>query len=487
MDNITRRAFVKAGVKAGAMAALVAAVPSLAFAKAGKTLNDASGLSSTKIRKHIIVNRQSDQQLIALLRQELKTAAAEKRPVVASAARHSMGGQSLADDGTAITLGRANMELDEKAGTVRVSAGMRWHQLIAALDPKGFSPAVMQSNSDFGIASTFCVNAHGWPVPYGPFGSTVNAVRMMMYDGTILTCSPSENADLFSLAMGGYGLFGILLDLELKVVKNRLMKPTLAKLSSGMFAKHFVSEVLDPKVTMAYGRLDVTRDRFFESALAVSYRAQPTPDEGLPKVDDWSLMSYFSRKVYRAQIGSERAKRLRWTMETSVGPMLYSGIATRNTLMAEPVVNLAGDDASRTDILHEYFVPPHRLSQFITACQKIIPPSDLEFLNVTLRYVGADKQSVLAYAPEPRIALVMSFSQKRTQKGELEMRRVTRALIDAAYQAGGSYYLPYRLHATNKQLQEIYPRVREFAARKRHFDPGLLFRNNMWDHYFSDL
>ena len=36
------------------------------------------------------------------------------------------------------------------------------------------------------------VNAHGWPVPHGPFGSTVKAIRMVLADGTLMQCSRSE-------------------------------------------------------------------------------------------------------------------------------------------------------------------------------------------------------------------------------------------------------------------------------------------------------
>jgi FAD/FMN-containing dehydrogenase len=52
------------------------------------------------------------------------------------------------------------IELDREAGTFRVAAGARWRQVIAALDLAGFSPAVMQSNHDFGVAATLSVNAH---------------------------------------------------------------------------------------------------------------------------------------------------------------------------------------------------------------------------------------------------------------------------------------------------------------------------------------
>jgi FAD/FMN-containing dehydrogenase len=82
-----------------------------------------------------------------------------------------MGGQSLPRDGTAVTLDSRRVQPDTSAGMYRADAGARWADVIKALDPIGFSPTVMQSNNDFGVASTFCVNAHGWPIPHGPFGS----------------------------------------------------------------------------------------------------------------------------------------------------------------------------------------------------------------------------------------------------------------------------------------------------------------------------
>ena len=100
-----------------------------------------------------------------------------------------MGGQSLPRNGQAITLDLNICEPDRARKTFRVHAGTRWYQVIEHLAKIGFSPAVMQSNSDFGVAATFSVNAHGWPVPYGPFGATVRSLRLMLADGSIVTCS----------------------------------------------------------------------------------------------------------------------------------------------------------------------------------------------------------------------------------------------------------------------------------------------------------
>jgi len=135
--GITRRGLIKAG----AIAALDAALPKVASAQPRIILNDASGLSPTPVFRHWVVQTNEQADFIARLRQELKAAAAERRPVAVGAARHSMGGQSLPRDGVALTFNSSRCEPDTTARTYLVDAGVRWQQVIAALDPIRFSPA----------------------------------------------------------------------------------------------------------------------------------------------------------------------------------------------------------------------------------------------------------------------------------------------------------------------------------------------------------
>ena len=308
MTSPTRRQLLKTA----AAAAAVAALPRSALAAGDTTgkrfiVNDASRLNPTPVYRHWIVGTDEQSFFIERLRRELKDAAAAKRPVAVAAARHTMGGQSIPRDGTAITLETFRCEPDTRTKTYLTDAGTRWHQIITTLDQIGFSPAVMQSNADFGVASTFCVDAHGWPVPYGPFGSTVRSIKLMLADGTILTCSRSESAELFGLAMGGYGYSGIILELEVDMVPNLLLKPSFEEMPAEEFAKRFTGTIDgDTSVKMAYGRLNVDRDRFFREALMITYRALPTPEDGLPKATSSSgaMTSISSTSTARRSVPS---------------------------------------------------------------------------------------------------------------------------------------------------------------------------------------
>ena len=447
-------------------------------------LDDASELSATPIAAHSRPQAHGD-ALVQVFRDELAAARAEGRPVNVGAARHSMGGQAIPREGRAITVEDGWIEADTQSGVYRVNGGARWSQVIAALDPLGFGPKVMQSNNDFGVAATFSVNAHGWAVPFGPMGATVRALRMVLPDGSLVTASRQENPDLFALAMGGYGLVGLIVDLEVEMVPNRRLAPRYEAMAAEEFAQAFVAAVEDPGVAMAYGRLNVDRRDFFGEALLVTLT--PTEDQSdLPPAAGSGAVSHIAAEVYRAQVGRETAKRFRWWIERDVGPAV-SGPSTWNSYLNEPVATLADGDPSRVDILHEYFVPPAAFGDFLIACREVIPDAFTEFLNVTLRYVAADPVSLLAHSPDPRIAAVMSFSQEKSARGEADHARLTRRLIDRVLEIGGSYYLPYRPHATPGQFRRAYPRAAEFAEAKRALDPSLTLRNNLWDSYLEAL
>ena len=97
-----------------ALAAAATALPSVGPSRAEPRiiLNDASRLNATPVARHTSIRgAQNVDDLIARLRGELKEAAAAKRPVAASVARHSMGGQSLPLDGTAVTLDGGPLEI----------------------------------------------------------------------------------------------------------------------------------------------------------------------------------------------------------------------------------------------------------------------------------------------------------------------------------------------------------------------------------------
>ncbi|MFP6906390.1 MAG: FAD-binding oxidoreductase [Verrucomicrobiota bacterium] len=445
-------------------------------------IDDASRLNAVNVAERVVLGAELD-ALIPVLRLHLARARQENRSVSIGGARHSMGGQSIASDGILIDMAKvAWMELNEDKTMLRVGAGARWSAAIAYLNKYDCSVAVMQSNNSFSVGGSISVNCHGWQFGQPPIADTVASFSLMKADGEVLHCSRSENAELFSLVLGGYGLFGVILEVSLKVVPNERYRLEQYMVPSTEAIALYEAKVAQGDVAMAYGRMRVDAAMFLGEVIINVFRRdedQVIAHEALKEPD----MSVIRRSLFRGSVGSNYGKRLRWWAETVVQPKIRSGEVWRNDLMNEPVSVFENRKDANTDILHEYFVPKDQVGPFIAALRSIIPAQGGNLLNITVRHVSTDEDTYLRYADQPMFAFVMLFNQERTKDGEAQMQELTRALIDTSIDLGGRYYLPYRLHATPEQFHRAYPMAEAFFERKAHYDPDLLFQNAFYRRY----
>lgn len=91
----------------------------------------------------------------------------------------------------------------------------------------------------------------------------------------------------------------------------------------------------------------------------------------------------------------------------------------------------------------------------------------------------------MAWAREEVFAFVIYYKQNTNEHEKTMLEIWTRELIDAALSVGGTYYLPYQLHATKEQFHRAYPRAKEFFILKQQVDPTNRFRNKLWDKYYE--
>ena len=446
-------------------------------------LDDASRLNPTPV-KGVVFGADAPDATAARFAPLLQRIAEGQEPALAvSGVRHSMGGQSLLRDGWVLeSLPMNGVAVDSETKSMRVGAGATWRQIIAALNARGLAPAVMQSNNDFTVGGSISVNCHGWQTNSPPIAATVRRLRVLAADGAIVSCDPVENAELFGLVLGGYGLFGIILEAELAVVPNVVYEPHFSVLPTRDYASAFAEQVYArPSVEMAYGRLRVDPDRFLEQAIIGTFTPREETRGRMLLLPD-TAVDGLARTIFRGSAGNDAGKARRWWLEREVGPWL-AGPISRNVLLNEPAALFGNRTAETTDILHEYFVPQARLWDFVVQVKAIVPREEGDLLNVTVRDVRRDTRSALAYAREDMFGLVMLFVQARTAAADERMQRMTQGLIDAVLDVGGTFYLPYRLHATAAQLRRGYPGWDAAMAAKRRLDPAGVFQNELYRRY----
>jgi hypothetical protein len=80
-------------------------------------------------------------------------------------------------------------------------------------------------------------------------------------------------------------------------------------------------------------------------------------------------------------------------------------------------------------------------------------------------------------------AFVLYFNAKFNNRDNDILQKTTAELIDVAFQADGTYYLPYQLYYSKEQLRKCYPEIDDFFAAKNKYDPVGLLSNKFYEKY----
>jgi FAD/FMN-containing dehydrogenase len=469
----------------------IASGDTLPWAQRGGTLNDASCLNRTPI--HGIVQVQT----IEDVRRALQFASANGVKVVPAGVRHSMGGQAFGRGALVLDMRRLNrMTLDESQQVLRVESGATWHDIQTHLHPK-FAVKAMQSTDIFTVGGSISVNAHGMDHRAGSVGRTIRAMRVMLADGSVRTVSRSENADLFRVVVGGYGLFGVILDVDLEVTPNVVYQSGRRILDYAAFPEVFAREIQpDPGYGLLYGHLSTAPQSFLKEMILYTYQEVPAPGATIAPLGEVSKIK-LRRLVFNLSRQGPLAMRLKWFAEKHLEPRLESCTVSRNQALGEGEACLVSRNEpmhdsvpylqnalpAYTDILHEYFVPRLHFVRFVDGLRDTLVAADANLLNASVRIVHREDMA-LSYAPaDDMVAVVLYLSQPTTRTGNDEMARLTRKLIDLCAASGGRFFLPYQLHYTREQLERSYPEARAFFDDKRRIDPGELFVNTFYEKY----
>lgn len=444
--------------------------------------DDASRLNGNKPAAVIAVANdpaEAEQQLTELVQR----AVAENAHISISGAHHSMGAHTIYPGGIVLDMLALNgMSIDTEHKILTVGAGARWSDVIPFLDRYGFSVSVMQTNNDFTVGGSISVNCHGWQNDSAPISSTVESFRILTADGAIKNCSRTENPELFSLALGGYGLFGVILDVRLWVVPNEFYVAEAHRVRPTDYTRVYHALTHNRSdIGMAYGRVNIAPNAFMADGIVTLLKRQTT-DRATANTLQSVKPSLLKRLVFRGQVGSSYGKNLRWWLEKTLGET-EGKVLSRNQIMHEASTLYANRDSASTEILHEYFIPSESFGDFVAKARAIFLKYRPELLNITVRNVEPDGDTFLKYANEECFGLVMLFHQGRDETSENAMRALSRELIDAALSSDGRYYLPYRLHATQEQFMKAYPQAERFFELKRRYDPKEIFQNNFYRTY----
>lgn len=416
---------------------------------------------------------------------ELKKLVIEStKPIAIAGGRYSQGGQIAYPDALIIDTTGLNsvVSFDKENKLITVEAGMVWREVQRYIDPHNLSIAVMQSYNDFTVGGSLSVNVHGRMIRNGPFASTIQSFELLTANGEFITVDRENHSDLFRAVIGGYGLLGIVTQVTLRLVDNHTMERHIVRMPYSLYCDYFFNTVLTNDTIYfhnavlypnRYTMVDVVTWHKTAKKVTIPDRLQSWQHYYFPEMMGEMLL----RRV-------TKLKEARPLLETKLvkNPFIVwrNYEMSHNVRTLEPLTRIIS-----SSILQEYFVPVDLLDDFIRRFRFIVKRYNVNILNASIRYVPADTESLLAYAPTDSFAIVLYINVINSKRGLDRMKLWTREFIDTVLAFGGRYYLPYHLFATKEQFYQAYPEFNEFLAIKKRYDPTNKFTNMLLNAYLQ--
>ncbi len=152
----------------------------------------------------------------AQLRKKLETPG----DVIAFGNGRSYGDASLQDRILMTRRFNKFLSFDEESGELCCQSGTLLSEILDVFVPRGWFLPVTPGTKLITVGGAIAADVHGKNHHVdGSFGQHVRSMDVMRNDGTVVTCSPTENAEFFKVTVGGMGLSGIILNATFRLRK----------------------------------------------------------------------------------------------------------------------------------------------------------------------------------------------------------------------------------------------------------------------------
>ncbi len=462
-----------------------------AAGESGAWVNDIhSRLNRTRVRR---VFRPDSMAAVQAVVRDSRAAGV---PICIAGGRHAMGSQQFATDAHLVDMNAMNrvVRFDDESGLIEVGAGIQWPELIGNLlkAQRGRWPqwgiTQKQTGADrLSLGGAMAANVHGRGLCFKPFIADVESFVLVDADGNLLNCSRRENPELFRLVIGGYGLFGIVPTVTLRLSPRRKIERVveITKIER-------VISAIEQRITEGYlyGDFQFSTDKgsqeFLRQGVFSTYRPV-APDTPVPEPrrqlseDDWKKL------LYLGHANKRRAFEMYTEFYRSTSGQIYWSDTHQMSLYVDDyhraLDQRLGAREPASEMITEVYVPRHALHSVFEDLRRDFLAHDVELIYGTIRFIEKDDESFLPWARERYACIVMNLHTAHSAAGLRKAERDFRRIIDRAIQYEGSYFLTYHRWATREQVETCYPQFVEFLRLKRKHDPDERFQSDWYRHY----
>ena len=460
-------------------------------AAARVTVNDVhSRLNRTSVSQVVTVDS------VAVLQSAVRQIADQGGHISIAGGRHAMGAQQFGSGSVLLDmtpLARV-LEFDGERGLITVEAGIDWPRLVNHLlwanagQANHWGIVQKQTGADhLTIGGAVSANIHGRGLRLPPLVADVERFDLVDAAGALVTCSRSHNTELFSLAAGGYGLFGPIARVTLRLAQRHKIerRVVIARVDD-------LPRVFEDRIAQGYEfgdcqfAIDSGSREFLQSGVVSCYR--PIDDDRPIPPDQRALTpSEWQRLLYLAHRDKSRAfaEYARYYMSTD-RQLYWSDTHQMSTYLDGYHTTLDEQMAARvkgSEMISELYVRRTDLPAFMATVRNDARAHDYDIVYGSIRLIEPEHETLLAWAREPWACIVFNLHVDHSADGIRKAQTDFRRLIDRAAEFDGTYYLTYHRWASRDQIERCHPRMREFLRRKRQHDPAGVFSSDWYEHH----
>ena len=479
-------------IRYGAVALAASATSNIRLGADEETeVNDVhSQLNRTRVAR--VVRPQSLDQL----RAAILDARREGLAISIAGSRHSMGGQQF---GTGmLLLDTRDMNrvtaFDPANRLVEAETGVEWPELLSELSRRQAGTESQlgifqkQTGADrLSLGGALASNIHGRGLALKPFINDVESFQLMNADGEVILCDRSTNAELFRLAIGGYGLFGVITSVRLRL-RPRVKVRRIVRIAD----LHDIPDAFAERIRDGYlygdfqFATDSGRDSFLRRGVFSCY--QPV-DPSTPLTEnptrfhpeDWARLTQYSHTNKKLAFDTYTKRYLATSGQVYYHDWQLSAAYQPNYHLELDRKMHAKEKA--TEMITEIYVPRNALVDFMEEARLALRAQKANVIYGTVRLIERDDESFLRWARQSWACVIFNLHVTHDGPGLQAAARAFRTLIDLGIHYDGSYYLTYHRWATRQQVQTCYPEFNEFLAKKLAYDPAERFQSDWYVHH----
>jgi FAD/FMN-containing dehydrogenase len=437
---------------------------------------------------------------LASLQSTVRDAAGAGRGLAVCGARHAMGGQQFASDRGLIDMRRLNrvLDFDRENGLITIEAGIQWPKLIDYLwtaqpgTKNAWGIRQKQTGADeLTLGGAVSANVHGRGLQMRPLIDDIESMELIDAEGGKVNVSRAENSELFRLAVGGYGLFGVVYSVRLRLNHRTKVRRDVNLTTSAETIDRFGERIADGAV---YGDFQFSTDEKSPGYLSEGIMSCYTPvpdDTRIPENQraltdrDWkdlALLSHVDKarafdlytNHYQATDGQ-----VYWSDRHQLSRYLEGYHADLDRKM--------GAHSAGSEVISELYVPRSSLGTFMKAVRTDFLQFKTNVIYGTVRLIESESESVLKWARESWACIVFNLHTDHTCVDLERAACAFRRLISRAMEFGGSFYLTYHRYATRTQMLKCYPELPQFLSAKRRYDPEGRFQSDWYQHLSATM